>query len=375
MCRLLLTAIALLALSSSARSQSEADGFVSMRRPVLGLAVQQNAAKDLFRLISLGPPEVALQMGSLAECEEMLIEVLRSRHGEGRTNLILPTLGGLQFWSDMYWYADWRIQENVYSGHFRLLNPQNKRVAWGSEEACRTQLESERIRRKLQLPSKHLVVLLHGLGRSRNAMKAMQASLKNAGFAVASVGYPSTRQSIAEHADGLNKLLEDLDGVDQVSFVTHSLGGIVVRATLADKERVWSKRIKLGRVVMLAPPNRGSELAQDLSSFSPFRILAGPSAEELRHELSNIPAPPCPFGIVAASRGDDTGWSPFLTGDNDGVVSVEETKLEGAADHLIVKGIHTLVMNDPFVIAATLRFLREGRFREEESRQDYSPLR
>ena len=341
---------------------SEQDGFEPMRQPVLGVAIEWNEESGRYRLVSVGSERIALHVGTLEECEDALVEALRSRHGEGRLNFRLQTLGGAQLWSDVFWYADWRIQEHVYTGHFRLLDPADTRVAWGTQEACRTHFESERARRKLQVNSTHLVLLLHGLGRSRESMEVMRSSLTEANFAVAAVGYPSTRQSIGEHAAGLTQLLNALDHIERVSFVTHSLGGIVVRAALADDTLQWRRTIELGRVVMLAPPNQGSELARELSAFSPFRALAGPSADELTRELNGIPAPPCPFGIVAASRKSENGLNPFIEGDDDGIVSVAETKLEGASDYLEVEGLHTFVMTDRKVIAATIRFLDTGKF-------------
>jgi len=345
-------------------------GFETLRQPVLGLAIEWNEDSQLYRLVSVESERKTLRVGSLEECEEALIEELRSRHGEGRFNLPLRTIGGAQFWGDVFWYGDWRIQEHVYTGHFRLLDPADRRVAWGTREACRTYFESERVRRKLRLDSSHLVILLHGLGRSRQSMDAMRAGLVEADFAVAAVGYPSTRQTIAEHADGLTQLLSELDDVERVSFVTHSLGGIVVRATLANDEAPWRQRVELDRVVMLAPPNQGSELARELAAFSPFRALAGPSAEELTRELEDIPAPPCPFGIVAASRKSESGLNPFIEGDDDGIVSVAETKLEGAADYLEVEGLHTFVMTDRKVIAATVRFLDTGKFARADDKSE-----
>ncbi|MFT7665024.1 MAG: hypothetical protein ACI87A_003259, partial [Planctomycetota bacterium] len=193
----------------------------------------------------------------------------------------------------------------------------------------------------------------------------LRTKLRFAGYAVASVGYPSTRRSIAEHAAGLNLLLNGLDDTTKLSFVTHSLGGIVVRVALSKAESEWRKRIQLDRVVMLAPPNQGSELARELATFSPFRTIAGPAGEDLQQKLDYIPAPPCPFGIVAASRDNKSGLNPLVQGDDDGIVSVKETMLAGAADFLKVKSYHTIVMNDPIVMDAVVRFLAHGRFLKE----------
>lgn len=281
-----------------------------------------------------------------------------------RPNLPLPTLGGRQLWADRHWFAGWRVQQHAWTGHARLLDSHNVRQAWGSLAACEAALQEAREKHGLSLASDRVAVLVHGLGRSRASMSELAQALEGQGWAVMDMGYPSTRRSLDEHAAQLGGLLDHLaaDGARRVDFVTHSLGGIVVRSALARKD-AWRTQLDIGRLAMLAPPSQGSSLAQALKDFVPFRMIMGEVGPELAlDEAGAVPAPECRFGVVAAQRGDGGGWNPLLKGEDDGVVTVEETKLEGMEDFLLVRGLHTFVMDKPEVVAAVLQYLETGDF-------------
>jgi hypothetical protein len=279
-------------------------------------------------------------------------------------NLQMPTLGGKQFWSDRRWHGGWRIQENVLTGHYRLLDPGDRRQAWGAFDACVAELE-----RLAPAPGTaanadtdrhhHLVVLLHGMGRSRRALGRMQEALEARGWPVASISYPSTRRSIAEHGSRLAELLEYLhDDYSEVSFVPHSLGGIVVRELLADEAATWREHLQPRRIVMLAPPNQGSSFAQQVESFAPFGWIFGDTGRSLTPTaMAGMAVPGIPVLVIAGARDLEGGWNPWLDGPNDGVVTVDETHLDGEAEHLVVDDLHTFLMNDEVAIQATLRFL------------------
>ncbi len=277
-------------------------------------------------------------------------------------NLPFPTMGGRQLWADRRWYAGWRIQQHVHTGHCRVLDPNDVRRAWGKMEACEAALLRIRQDQKLSLRSDHLVVLLHGLGRSRASLSDLRHALMDAGYEVADVGYPSTRRSIAEHADQVGDLLDHLEGVRTVSFVTHSLGGMVARACLT-QPHLWQERMRLNRLVMLAPPSQGSAIAESLKDFLPAQWLLGPAARDLAvREAEALPLPDCAFGIIAGRRAAGRGYNPFLRGEDDGVVRVEETRLPGAEDFLLVEAAHTFLMEKPLVIQAVVGYLETGRF-------------
>lgn len=276
-------------------------------------------------------------------------------------NIPFPTLGGKQFWTDRYIYSGWRIQENVITGHSRLLDPGDMRRCWGAFAACRAVFERIRALRGIEAYNGHLVILVHGLGRSRASFGGLERALTSAGYQVAAVSYASTRRSVARNADDLNELIENLEGVDRISFVTHSLGGLVVRDLLM-REAEWRTRVDVNALVMTAPPSRGSAMADVLQYVPPINLILWRGLFDARTStVAALPAPDVPFAIIAAGRGG-TGWNPILKGDDDLIVSVEETRLDGAAGWMKVNGIHSFIMNYPDSIAATIQFLEHRRF-------------
>lgn len=272
-------------------------------------------------------------------------------------NLALPTGGGNQLWADVAYDGGWRVQRHVWTGHARLLDRNDVRRAWGSEESCRAAL-AERAP-GLESASLPVAVVLHGLWRSRDSMSAITEALEERGFEVLDVAYPSTRRTIAEHAAQVAELLDGLRGEGrEVSFVTHSLGGLVTRALLAREGDAWRARHRLGRAVFIAAPHRGAALARVGAKVPGALTLYGePSQEMARGVAATLPSPPLPFLDVAAARGTEEGWNPLVPGDDDGVVGVEETRLEGETARLVVRGTHTFVMRDPEVVRAALEFL------------------
>lgn len=347
-------------------------GSDPVRGPLFGVAIERGEG-GAHRVVSEGEggkgvlsegrlERRVLFEGTLEACERAYLEELERRSGTGRWNVPFRTLGGKQLWADELVYAGWRIQENVVTGHRRLLSPTYVRAAWGSYEACRAALERVKIEKGLRPRSDRAVLLVHGLFRSKDCFRPMAEKLEAAGYEVATIGYPSTRRGISEHADQLVKVLERLEGAREVSFVAHSLGGLVVREALG-RESPWKRRVALGRLVFIGTPNRGSILAERLKDWFPFRAAAGRAGQELSSErVSNIPLPPCPFAVIAGGTGKERGLNPLIPGDNDGIVEVESTKLPGSSGFRLLEVPHATLVRDPEVIEATARFLETGSF-------------
>ncbi len=292
----------------------------------------------------------------------VLLMVAPAPATEAPVNIPLPTLGGKQIWADEFIHAGWRIQKNVVSGHYRLLDADDVRRAWGTYGQCRTAFSGYRAEHRLEHRNRHLIILVHGLGRSAGMFADLTEVLRGDGYEAVAVNYASTRESITAHAGHLAQVIADLDGIDRVSFVTHSMGGLVVRALLARPD-VRDSGIGFGRLVMIAPPNRGSAIAGALEDVTVYRWLTTGTGPGLTPEGAGaLPVPAIEFAVIAGGRGDGIGFNPFLDGDDDGVVTVEETKLDAGRDFLIVPSPHGMVDDHPATIQSVRNFLKYGRF-------------
>ena len=206
------------------------------------------------------------------------------------------------------------------------------------------------------------VVLLHGLGRSARAMRPLARKLEAAGYRVHNLEYPSTRATP-------DALVEVLHGEisrccawsSRVHFVTHSLGGVMVRAYLAQHPMP-----QLGRVVMLAPPNHGSEYVDVAGGWRLFQAVLGPTAAQLGTAPTSLPnrLPRADFevGVIAGTGSLNPLGPAFIHGLNDGTVSVASTQLTGMSDWIELPVSHTFIMRNAEATRQTIAFLRAGHF-------------
>ncbi len=205
------------------------------------------------------------------------------------------------------------------------------------------------------------VILLHGLARSASSFDKMAASLEAVGYRVVNVDYPSRKQSIEALVDGYVSTAVEECQADNVHFVTHSMGGIMVRYYLAN-----NRLDNPGRVVMLSPPNKGSEVVDKLGAMPGFNALNGPAGLQLGTSDQSLPnrlgPVDYPVGVMTGNRSINLILSLLIPGDDDGKVSIERAKLAGMADFLVVPHTHPMIMDSDEVIRQTHFFLKNGRF-------------
>ena len=268
-------------------------------------------------------------------------------------------------WSDERIAHDWRLQHRPGSDACRILDPEERVVREGSREECSAAFATLVREGRVPAVAGPTVIVLHGLGEGRWSMRPLVGHLRRELDAtILSFGYASTGAGLDAHGRALADVIRQLPDADHVSFVGHSMGNLVVRRwlSLAPAEDVARMR----RMVMLGPPNQGSELARMVGRIGVLASLASGAGRELVLEWRTISAqlavPPCPFGIVAGGMGDDQGFSSLLPGDDDAVVRVAETHLPGASDFLLLPVRHAAMMRHPEVQRATASFLETGGF-------------
>lgn len=270
--------------------------------------------------------------------------------------LYFPTLGGRHFWSDVMVRDCTRVERNHWTGHYRTLNPRDRRLGFGSRTRCFAAARRDslvgaegKLRREKANPARRetLVVLLHGLYRSRRAMGHLEQALRARGLSTDAINYPSAVWSIQDHADQVNELLDETEGFTRVIFVSHSLGGFVARAALGIAAP-WRSRMSVGGLVQLGPPNQGAQLARILREKPIIGALLSETPRALG-DPSETPEPPAEIPVLAIAGGTagGKGFNRLLDGNNDGVVRVVETRLRGPHVFHLIPTFHTLLMNHP----------------------------
>lgn len=205
-------------------------------------------------------------------------------------------------------------------------------------------------------------VLLHGLWRTENSMNRMAEALERASYPVRNIAYDSTEEPVEALADdAVARGVAACAGSPRVNFVTHSLGGILLRQYLEQHDIG-----NLGRVVMLGPPNQGSEVVDRYGNLPGFKWIGGPAGLQLGTGQASVPRALGPvrfdLGVIAGTRSINPILSQSLPGTDDGKVSVASTRVDGMHDHLQIPVSHMFMAGDHDVIEQVIYYLDHGEF-------------
>ena len=203
------------------------------------------------------------------------------------------------------------------------------------------------------------VVLLHGLWRGWHAMEPLARALNRGGFSTLNLPYPSTRLPIPALVERIRQAVDEIAGASPIHFITHSLGGIIVRALVA-APLPW----KVGRIVMLAPPNGGSEIVDWSQNHPLLQFMLGPAGRALGTHGVPQSLPPLPanseVAVIMGKRCSIPIFRNLLATDNDGIVSAERGKVQGLRGFTVIDADHTFIQMHPEAIRLSLEFLKTG---------------
>ncbi len=274
------------------------------------------------------------------------------------------TFGGKQLWEDLFFYQGWRIQRSCLNGKYRLLDAWNIRRESGTLLRCQNAFIHYIEVYQLLRPKQKAVVFLHGLGRTGSMFDSMAQTFETEGFTSIAVNFPSLRKSFDDIVSQLEFLLKNLKDIQEVNFVTHGLGGLVLREVL-HKNGSWRRKIRTGRVIALDVPNRGWHAGELLSRKNPA-VKTVPALKIYESEnIAKLPDFPKNLDV-----GILTTWNPFLRV----LINIlpaswrslfptpKDSHIAGAREISAVKYLRLNQCNTKKVITYCINFIKSGKF-------------
>lgn len=274
------------------------------------------------------------------------------------------TLGGMQLWEDVYFYQKWRIQRSCLTGNCRLLDNWDIRRASGNFEQCRKEFEKYREIYQLGAPRSHAVLMLHGLGRSKNMFSRMAQQIEAAGFEPVAINFPSTRKDLKSHLRQLDFLLGNLEGIKEISFIGHGIGGIILRGLLNSNAQ-WQQKLSIGRSVQINPPNRGNRLAEKILQYRIGKWLLGPAARQCESaNMAKMPGFPKDreFAVLTTENPRLARLADYLPHSwQKALPRKVDSILLGAQENQNIKINNFNAAANPKIIHACINFIKSGK--------------
>ena len=275
------------------------------------------------------------------------------------------TFGGSQFWEDVFFYQKWRIQRNCHSKIYRLLDNWDIKRAEGSFETCRKAFVKFIEVYEIPRQSGELVILLHGLGETKSIFRPLWKILVKEGYNVAAINCPSTRKPMKYHIRQLEFFLNHCEDINKVSFITKGAGCLLLRMLIANTYG-WQDNFKISRVINVNPINRGSDFFDIISRFAPFNWLLGPMLKECRpldaQSISRLPAE-IDTGLIFCETWPEKIFSPITEKFKGMPLKLEVSEKDFASKITTIKNTYYNVFNNPEVLDACLKFLKDGNFK------------
>lgn len=279
------------------------------------------------------------------------------------------TVGGWLAWEDVYIRSDWRIQKSVLTtfiskkeGLFRLIDDKYRLKASGTIKHCKTALNKKFKEKKYD----KVAVLIHGVLCHRLYMSKIEKALKKQGYTVFNFGYASNAYDIKHHGTVIKSFIKTIK-YNEINFVTFSMGGLIVRQFI-------NKMPKVKRLVMIAPPNKGSDMADIFENSKIINAVFGPGLKQMKTSAESLASksevPKCEFGVIGGKlKKHKSWWRPtriiyaiWHKKDNDGLVGVEQTKLKKMKDFILLPYDHAIIPFKKRTIHQVLHFLKSGKF-------------
>lgn len=275
------------------------------------------------------------------------------------------TMGGCQFWEDVFYYQKWRIQRNFETKKCRLLDPWDIRRHHGSFDECRNAFFKYIEVYELPRQKGHLIIMLHGLFDSKNIFKLMWRAALNEGFGAAAINYPSSQKHLDSHVRQLDFFLNNLEDIQEVSFITKGVGGLVLRSLLNMRDSKWRSKLKIGRIVQVFPPNKGSKLLGRLNQYKLMNMIFGPMLNDCRpSKAAYIPdfPPDIDIGVIAGDSLIEKAIKLFPEKANNRLYSENESYIESAKEVIRVGNWRWNPFKNTEIVNRCISFIKNGTF-------------